>query len=662
VDQLQASGVPSTFLNSSLDPAESRARLDGLRRGEFRLLYVAPERLMLPDFLPSLRGWNVTALAVDEAHCISEWGHDFRPEYRRLREVRESLPGLPIIALTATATPRVRQDIARQLELQDPALFLASFNRPNLNYQIQPKVRAPDQVLEFLRTRPRDSGILYCQSRKRTEEFAAVLNANGIAAVAYHAGLDQAQRATNQDAFLRDEVRIVCATVAFGMGINKPDVRFVIHVDLPKNLEGYYQETGRAGRDGLPADCLLLYARGDVVKYQRFIDENPDEAARDVARRQLTLMADFAENDQCRRIGLLGYFGETWPAENCGGCDNCLTPRESWDATLEAQKLLSCALRVRQAGRFDVGIKHLADVLTGSRSEKILRWNHDQLSTYGIGKEHSAARWIEIGRQLVRNGLLTQSDGNFPTVSVSPEGTATLKQRSTVTLAQSLTVEKPTRPRSGDLPCDAGLFEALRSLRKQLADAAGMPPYIVFSDVTLRHLARDYPTNRSAFLQIPGVGERKLADYGDAFIAEITQWLATHPRQAFDPTSPPAATPTPPTPSTSGLNGTAATTLELWRSGLSLEAIATQRGLALTTLENHLAQAVETGENLDPRAFYTAAEEAEMRAAFEGYHELALKPVHEHLGGRLSFGQLRLFRAFAARLTSPPPCVKAAAD
>jgi len=647
VDQLQASGVAATFLNSTLDPAENRARIDGLLAGKFALLYVAPERLMTADFLTHLKKWKVAALAVDEAHCISEWGHDFRPEYRRLREVREALPGIPVIALTATATPRVRQDIITQLGLREAADFLASFNRPNLNYLIEPKVRAPQQVVDFIRKRGEESGIVYCQSRKRTEEIAATLRDAGISALCYHAGLEGEDRARHQDAFLRDEVRVVCATVAFGMGINKPDVRFVIHADLPKNVEGYYQETGRAGRDGLPADCLLLFARGDVVKYQRFLDENPDEQAREVGRAQLAQMADFAEGDACRRIGLLGYFGETWPQENCGACDNCLNPRETWDATVETQKLLSCAIRVRQAGGFNVGLKHLADVLTGSRNEKLLRCKHDELSTYGIGREHSAARWMEIGRQLVRNGLLMTEGGNFPTVCVSADGAAALKQRRTITLSRSLVVEKPAARRIGDVECDMALFEALRARRKQLADAAAVPPYVVFSDVALRHMARAYPLDPAAFLNIPGVGERKLSEYGTAFMGEIRTYLAANPRMEFTPLGSQPPEPRPAKPASP--NGTARLSLELWNAGKSIDEIAKERSLSATTIENHLAQAIEAGETFDPHRFYTAAEEAEMRAALDGYDEPALKPVFEQLGGRISYGKLRIFRAFKER-------------
>jgi len=649
VDQLQAAGVTATFLNSTLDHSEASRRLDGLRSGEYKLLYVAPERVMTPDFAPSLRDWNVAALAVDEAHCISEWGHDFRPEYRRLRELREWLPDVPVIALTATATPRVREDIARQLELREPASFLASFNRPNLNYFVEPKQRATRQVVEFIRKRPNDSGIVYCQSRKRTEEIAAELRQAGVAAACYHAGMEGDARARAQEAFLRDEARVVCATIAFGMGINKPDVRFVIHADLPKNVEGYYQETGRAGRDGLPADCLLLYSRGDVVKYLRFLDENPDEKSRETGRRQLDQMTNFAESTACRRVDLLDYFGESWPQENCRGCDNCLNPRETWDATTDAQMLMSCAIRVRQASGYDFGLRHLADILIGSRAEKILRLGHDKLSTYNLGKGRSAAQWMEIGRQLQRLGLLTAGDGDRPTCTITPAGVEALKSRATITLTRLMSTEKkPAAIRAGDIPCDVGLFEKLRTLRKQLADEAGVPPYIVFTDVTLRHMAREYPQTLQAMSAIPGIGERKLADYGGLFMAVVMGWVDSgNEKQVFPPLE--LASPAPRPAKPAGTNGTASISMELFEAGKSIAAIAAERGLAENTIESHIAQAIEAGRDVDLRRVCTDDEERDMRAALAGYSDIALKPVFDHLGGCISYGKLRIFRAYLDR-------------
>lgn len=647
VDQLTASGISATFLNSTLSPQENRTRIDAIQRGEVKLVYLAPERLMAGEFLSLVKQWNVSTIAIDEAHCISEWGHDFRPEYRRLRELRAALPGVPAIALTATATPRVREDIVIQLALQKPAAFLASFNRPNLHYLVEPKQDASARIVAFIRSRGNDSGIIYAQSRKRTEELAATLRHAGISAICYHAGLEPDERSRNQEAFLRDEVRVVCATVAFGMGINKPDVRFVIHADLPKNIEGYYQETGRAGRDGLPADCMLLFSRGDVVKYSGFIEENPDEAARAHARLQLEQMADFAESDVCRRVNLLGYFGETWTQENCGACDHCLTPRESWDASTEALKFLSCILRVRQSGSPPVGIRHLCDILTGSRSEKILAKRHDQLSTYGIGKEHSAAAWAEIARQFARKGLIAIESGNYPTVSATEAGMTVLRERTAVSLTRLLApTTSGARQRSGDIECDVELFAILRNHRKQLADAAQVPPYVVFSDVALRHMARDYPVDDAAFLHIPGVGERKLNDYGASFINEIREYLRTNERKNYVSLTKPNEKVIKPV-----VTPTAQVTLEMWRAGKTLSAIATERGLAESTIEVHLAQVISHGEPLDPRSFYTEEEENEMRAAFDGYTEEALKPVFEHLDGRISYGKLRLFRSFAEQLT-----------
>ena len=653
VDQLQASGVNATFLNSTLEATEARNRLDGLGRGDYQMLYVAPERLMLPDFLSRLKNWKVCALAVDEAHCISEWGHDFRPEYRRLKEVRQWTGNIPILALTATATERVREDIIKQLELENPVRFLASFNRPNLKYQVIPKAGAAAQVCNFASGRPEDSGIVYCQSRKTTEALAATLRANGFSAVAYHAGLDPAEREKNQDAFLRDEAKIVCATVAFGMGINKPNVRYVIHADMPKNIEGYYQETGRAGRDGLPADCLLLFSRGDFMKYVRFLDDIPDEQARQVAHHQLDQMTHFAENDACRRIGLLGYFGEIWTHENCEGCDHCLEPREKWDATIDVQKLLSCVLRIRQAGNFNVGLNHVSEVLTGGMSEKIQRWKHEQLKTHGIGKHQPRPYWVDLGRQLLRMGLLVSSEDQFQTVTVSQQGIDLLKNRAAVMLTRSMMVTR-SQPlaRTGEIPCDTGLFERLRALRKELADARNVPPYVVFSDVTLRHFSRDYPRDDQALLKIPGVGEKKREDYGIAFLGVIRDWVKQSVPKQFEPlTSVTAQTAPRKTKVADGISDTAHETLTLWKLGKTVAEIMAIRGFKDTTIEGHLAEAIAEGEFIDPRAFYTIAEEREMHAALAGYHEVSLKPVYEQLEGRISYGKLKLYRAASANLT-----------
>ncbi len=535
VDQLQANGVPATFLNSSIGEEERKARWRGLNAREYRLLYLSPERLMAGEgsILDSLVRWGTERVAVDEAHCISEWGHDFRPEYRQLATLRDRLSEVPFMALTATATTRVREDILRQLRLRDPAVFVASFNRPNLTYRVQAKSKGYQQILEFLKSRPRESGIIYCFSRAGAEGLAEKLRGDGIRALPYHAGLSQQERAANQESFLRDETRIVCATIAFGMGINKPNVRFVIHHDLPKNIEGYYQETGRAGRDGLPGECLLLFSAGDVAKQTAFIAEKTDPEEQRLAREQLTRMAHYAEDGGCRRVALLGYFGEEYPRGGCAGCDNCLNPRDTWDGTVAAQKFLSCVFRIRQKSGFNTGLNHVVAVLLGSDAEKVRQWGHDSLSTFGIGTELGRNEWGSVGRELVRLGYLRQTSEPFTVVELTPEGLAALKDRRQVFLTRPMERPRPRAQKVGDIECDELLFEKLRQLRKTLADEHGVPPYIVFGDVSLRQMAREYPVSESEFRRISGVGERKMRDYGESFLDEIRAHLRLNDRQEF---------------------------------------------------------------------------------------------------------------------------------
>ena len=538
VDALQASGVPATFLNSSLAAGESRARLRGLHNGEFRLLYVAPERLMLPGCLADLQRWGVNLLAIDEAHCISEWGHDFRPEYRQLAELRQLFPTVPMMALTATATARVRHDIVTLLRLREPRCYVASFNRPNLTYRVFAKHKPYDQLRKFLRERPGQSGIVYCQARKTAESVASRLEADGLKAKPYHAGLTAKERTAHQELFLQDEVRVICATIAFGMGINKPNVRFVVHYDLPKNIEGYYQETGRAGRDGLPSECVLLFSAGDVAKLVRFIDEKSDPGERNIAHEQLRQMVHYAESSGCRRSELLGYFGEPAAEANCGGCDNCLSPRATYDGTLAAQKFLSCLYRIRQRSGFEFGMNQIVEVLTGAETESIRRWGHEQLSTYGIGQEHSRAEWKAIGRELIRQGLVRQvSRDHFSVLGLTEDGLAVLKERKPVRLTRPVSAPEPKASLAGEIACDELLFERLVRLRKQLADERALPPHILFSDVTLRQVARDYPASERALARISGMSARKLQEFGRVLLAVVAGHLETQPRQIFAETS-----------------------------------------------------------------------------------------------------------------------------
>jgi ATP-dependent DNA helicase RecQ len=527
VDSLHASGIAATWLNSTLDGGESRSRLRALFRGDFRMLYVAPERLLLPGFLEKAQKWNVTQIAIDEAHCVSEWGHDFRPEYRQLAQLRGVWPAVPIMALTATATDRVQTDVVTHLQLREPRSYVASFNRPNLFYRVVARDKAYEQTRAFIQARSQESGIIYCQSRKTTESVAERLEADGIRAAPYHAGLDPAVRARNQDLFLHDDVRVICATIAFGMGINKPNVRYVVHYDLPKNIEGYYQETGRAGRDGLPGECLLLFNASDVVKQASFIAEKSDPREQRIAREQLQQMVHFAESRSCRRRELLAYFGESFENENCAGCDNCLTPRETFDGTIAAQKFLSCIYRVRQKSGFNFGLKHIVDVLTGADTQPIRKWRHEEISAYAIGRDTPRETWLAVGRELIRLGFIHQSPERFSTIELTGEGLAALKERRPITLTKTSTRAEKKRPRvrQGEIPCDEALFEHLRALRRRIAQERSVPAYVIFSDVTLRHMARKYPKESSELRAIPGIGQQKLQDFAAPFLAAIRAFL-----------------------------------------------------------------------------------------------------------------------------------------
>jgi ATP-dependent DNA helicase RecQ len=678
VDALQASGIPATFLNSSLAAGESRKRLHGLHNGEFSLLYAAPERLMLSGFLEDLKRWNVKLIAVDEAHCISEWGHDFRPEYRQLAQLRELFPKVPFMALTATATTRVREDIITHLKLREPKCYVASFNRPNLTYRVIPKNKPYDQLLNFLRARPKDGGIVYCQSRKTTERVAANLTEDGVKARPYHAGLTPKERTEHQELFLRDDVRVICATIAFGMGINKPNVRFVVHYDLPKNIEGYYQETGRAGRDGLPSECVLLFSAGDVVKQTQFIDEKPSLKEQQIAREQLQQMVHYAECASCRRVELLAYFGEEFspgsaPAPgavrrasrrttdadeadaetregarapqteiNCGACDNCLSPRATFDGTLAAQKFLSCVYRIREKNGFGVGLNHVVEVLTGADTEKIRKWNHEQLSTYGIGKEHSRPEWAAMGRELVRLGFLRQTAEKFSVLELTNEGRAALKERRKITLTKPVTAPETKVRHVGEISCDEVLFERLRTLRKKLADERDVPAYIIFSDVALRQMARNYPASEREFARISGVGEKKLREFGDIFLGEIAAHLQTNARQIFADDS--FATPVAP-PSRSSLGDSARETMRRFRSGQAVEQIARERGVTTGTILGHIAEGIERGEPAELERFFTAGEQAKVAAAFDRNGFGNLTAVFDSLGGVIDYGRLRVYRA-----------------
>jgi ATP-dependent DNA helicase RecQ len=529
VDSLQANGIAATFLNSSIDPETAATRIAGLNRGDYKLLYVAPERIVLESFLYGLDRWRLAGIAIDEAHCVSEWGHDFRPEYRRITTLRERYPDVAMMAVTATATDRVRGDIEKFLALRNPRRFVAGFNRPNLRYAVFEKREAVKQLLAFAAARPNESGIVYTTSRQSAEDLAAKLTASGISARPYHAGLTPRERVRNQDVFIRDEIRVICATIAFGMGIDKPNVRYVVHYDVPKNVEGYYQETGRAGRDGLPSDCTLFFSGGDAAKQRHFIRQVEDATERERAERLLRSMLEFAASTSCRRAYLLRYFGESNVAVECGNCDNCLQPPERVDATTAAAKLLSCVYRIRAHG-FSTGAHHVVDVLMGNETEKVTDWGHTSLSTFGIGTEFNKTEWMALISALLGEGMLEQ-EAERRTLILTAEGRRALQDKRAFEFVKPRSVEKAKKSRKRSAAvADAGgdyeddLFEELRRLRKGLADAQGVPPYVVFSDATLRDLASKKPASLAAFRGISGVGDVKLERYGETFVAAIVGW------------------------------------------------------------------------------------------------------------------------------------------
>jgi ATP-dependent DNA helicase RecQ len=525
VDALEANGIAATFLNSSLDTTTASQRLSGLERGRYRLLYVAPERVVLEGFLDGLERWNLRRIAVDEAHCVSEWGHDFRPEYRQIARLRARYPNVPMLALTATATVTVQSDIARFLELRSPKRFVASFNRPNLRYAVFEKRDAFGQLLALCTARAKESGIVYTQSRQSSVDLAARLSASGISARPYHAGLLRDERARNQELFIRDEIRVICATIAFGMGIDKPNVRYVVHYDVPKSIEAYYQQTGRAGRDGLDSECALFFSESDAAKLRHFIRQLTDAAESDREGRLLGQMLEFAKSTQCRRGYLLRYFGERWPELECGNCDNCLHPAERIDGTLEAQKLLSCVYRIRRHNGVSSGAHHVIDVLLGRQTEKVVARGHDRLSTFGIGADRTKTEWLALVSELLHSGCI-EEDPQYRTLLLTAEGRLALNERRTFAFSKPRFVEKPRKRRAERMPAaigatDEGLFEQLRRLRKEIADDQNVPPYVVFSDATLRELAAEKPATLAAFRQIGGVGDTKLARYGERFVAAI---------------------------------------------------------------------------------------------------------------------------------------------
>ena len=631
VDALQDNGIGATFLNSTLRLDDVRSRELAILNGKIKLLYVAPERLLGERFLPFLEKVRsqigISAFAIDEAHCVSEWGHDFRPEYRQMKQLRQRYPDIPILALTATATGRVRQDIIQQLTLQEPVIHVASFNRPNLYYEVQPKERQSyNQLLKKVRSH-QGSGIIYCLSRRKVDEVALRLQEDGIAALAYHAGLSDEERSNNQTSFIRDDVQIMVATVAFGMGINKPDVRFVIHYDLPRNLESYYQESGRAGRDGEPAYCTLFFGVGDIRTVDYLIEQKPDPNEQRVARQQLRRVIEYAEGSDCRRTIQLSYFGERFKGD-CDNCDNCRTPKPVEDWTIEAQKFLSCVARCRE--RF--GLNHIIDVLRGSRKQKVEQNGHHLLSTYGIGKDRSAEDWKMLSRSLLHQGLVDETTDGYRILKLNKLSWEVLRSQRSVQIAITQTsVEKALSETSSRSAEAEILFDRLRRLRKQLADSQSVPPYVVFADSSLKLMAQQQPQNIEDFAEISGVGTHKLTQYGQKFVSEIRAFCQEQKLPVGLPAS------------------THMVTMQFYQQGLSVEEIAKKRGFTERTIITHLSELLEMKQPVDLNRLVSQELQKPIIQAIKTVGADSLKTLREHLGEDYRYEDIQLVRAWWRR-------------
>ncbi len=639
VDSLQVNGIEAEFINSNLTDAEIEERMRRAQAGGIKLLYIAPERFASGAFREFLSTIKVSLIAVDEAHCISEWGHDFRPDYRNLGILKKLYLGVPLIALTATATPKVRQDILHHLNIPKARPFVSGFDRENLKIRIVEKRQAFPKLVRLLEGYRQESIIVYCFSRKETEEIAENLRLNGFSAAAYHAGLEPARRKAVQDDFIKDRTGIIVATIAFGMGIDKPDVRLVVHYTFPKTLEGYYQEIGRAGRDGLPSECVLFYTYADTRKHEYFLNQIEDNSLRQTAQEKLSDVLQFAELSGCRKKYLLKYFGEDIDRDNCGACDNCTDVKEKFDASVTAQKIMSAILKT--GSRY--GRNHIIDILLGKNTQRIRVNKHDGLTVFGIVDDYSADELGQIIKQLIDNGLLAKSTGEYPVLSVSRQGAEWLRLKGPLELTKpSADIQPEKMQPKGELDYSRELFAKLREVRKRIAEQAQVPPFVVFGDTSLQEMAYYFPRDREEFSRITGVGAAKLEKYGKIFIDEINEFRLAN---RIEPPVRPEPGKEPVKQIKTRRQRYHSKTKELLIKKIPLDRIAKHQDLKPGTIINHIEKLIDAGDKLDldylklPRGRYEA-----MKAAFEECGDEKLKPVFEHLGEKYSYDELKLVR------------------
>ena len=639
VDGLKANGISAAYINSSLRFEQINQIKSELLENRISILYVAPERIVLPDFLSLLQNLNVNLIAIDEAHCISEWGHDFRPGYRQLKLLKEHLPKVPLIAMTATAIPEVQEDIITQLELVNPKCYKSSLNRDNLLYQVKSKDTAYHQLTQYLKDHNRDSGIIYCQSRKNTEILANKLQSDGYRILPYHAGLSSNLRTETQEKFVKDDVEIIVATIAFGMGIDKSNIRFVIHYDLPKNLESYYQETGRAGRDGVKSDCILFYSYGDKRKIEYLIEQKGTETDKRIASQKLNDMVKFCESITCRRKMLLDYFGEELNETNCKGCDICLEPKETINGTAIAQKISSCTSQVNE--RF--GMSYIADILCGSKNRRIIGNRHDNLTSHGTGKEYSKKQWQIYLRELIQLDYLKLEGDKYPIVKLTPKLSDDLSKQKEILLTKPVDCTKITQI-DYDKEMDSGLFEILRVLRKEIANAEGMPPYIIFQDSSLKEMATYFPRNVSDFSNISGVGESKLEKYGGPFLETIDAYCIEHKIESKQIQSNKHLANT--------KTSTIQETMELYKQNLTIEEIAQKRGFVPGTIVSHFEELILSGEEIPIDKFVDIHKQERIMEVLSILGSEKLKPIKEKLGDEYTYDEIRLVMAYNMRNSS----------